>query len=112
MRKITLTLIGLMAAILIIVAAKDKEERVTPPGTYCVDVGTDAARVEENFGKYFRLKDENGDLRPATPAEMEAVIFDWVEGRTRDFEKQSNAAEFSPPPFGNAKGYTLPSPVP
>jgi len=83
-----------------------------PGGTYCVDVGADVARVEEAFGDILKLRDEAGNLRPATTSEIESAIFAWVEGQTHEYERRKNMAEFTPPPFGAAARYALPSPTP
>jgi hypothetical protein len=81
-------------------------------GRYCVDVGNDYNRVETAFGAILNLRNSNGELRPATSAEIESAIFNWVEQSTHRYEDMQHAASYSPPPFGSAKKYVIPSPTP
>jgi hypothetical protein len=74
-------------------------------GTYCVDVGNDSTRVEEAFGSILNLG------RPATTAEVESALFDWVEGQTHDYERRQNMASFTPAPFANNPVYHVSSPT-
>jgi len=111
MRALLIILLTTMALVTLIVCAKTPAPKIT--GNYCIDVNGDSSRVEEAFGYILNLKDASGNRRPATTAEIETAIFDWVEGQTNDYERRKNMAEFTPPPFGSAKNYhASPTPTP
>jgi hypothetical protein len=105
---LTVTLIITVAIALIFCAPP----KAAPGGTYCADVGADATRVEEAYGSILGLKNPDGTARPATTEEINAAVFDWLEGSTHDYERRKNMASYTPPPFGNAKKYQVASPTP
>jgi len=112
------TLIALASLALVLALASFAATRPTPTPRpppsggsgigYCIDVNGDMARVTEAFGWIHQLKDENGNLRPATSEEMEIYIYRWVEAQTHDYERRKNMREFTPPPFGNESKYAEP----
>jgi hypothetical protein len=65
MKTQTLILIGIAAVAATLVWCAPK---AAPSGTYCADVGADAARVEEAYGSILNLG------RPATTAEIETAM--------------------------------------
>jgi hypothetical protein len=94
-------------------ATAPKQTVTKEPWVYCVDVGSaEQPRVEEAFGSILGLRNPDGTPRPATGVEIEAAIFNWVEGSTHDYERRKNMSAFTPPPFGSAKNYKLTSPTP
>ena len=114
MKHIFMVIIAVAAATTFVLCAPQKPQPLAPSGTYCADVGADAARVETAYGSILNLKDAAGNPRPATTAEIEATIFDWLEGSTHDYERRQNMASYSPPPFTNVRKYhaATPSPTP
>ena len=94
-----------MKALIILIIGTMTLFAAAPAGTYCVDVGNDVTRVEKAFGDILGLKDVSGNPRPATTAEIEAAIFNWVEGQTHDYERRANMTSFTPPPFINTAKY-------
>ena len=62
-------------------------------------MGADADRVMTAFGSILGLPG------PATPAQVEAAIFNWVEGSTGDYERRQSMQSFTPPPFVEHKRY-------
>ena len=82
--------------------------QVPPPGQYCISVASDADRVQTAFGAILGLPG------PATKAQVEAAIFNWVEGSTNDYERRENMSAYTPPPFVEHKTYNPPrgSPTP
>ena len=111
MKTLLIAIIVLAATIALIVCAQKPASKAAPSGTYCADVGADYTRVETAYGSILNLKDAQGNPRPATTAEIETAIFDWVEGSTHDYERRANMQSFTPPPFGAAKNYHAPSPT-
>lgn len=59
----------------------------------------DVPRVTEAYGSILNKRDENGDPRPATPAEVDKAITDWLHQSTLDYERRKNMATYQPPPM-------------
>jgi hypothetical protein len=112
MKTLLIAIIILAATIALIVCAPSPTPNPTALGRYCVDVGNDVNRVETAYGSILGLHDAQGNPRPATTAEIETAIFDWVEGSTHDYERRQNMSSFNPPTFGASKKYHASTPTP
>lgn len=97
MKLFLLIVIVIGAVTLLIVCGQKPETRST--GTYCVDVASDYQRIQEAYGHILNLPG------PATPAQMEAAIFNWLEQSTGDYERRKDMSAFTPPPFTEHKKY-------
>jgi hypothetical protein len=53
----------------------------------------DVPRVQEAYGSILGLG------RPATPAEVDRAITDWLHQSTLDYERRKNTYTFTPPPM-------------
>ena len=107
-----MVLIAVAAATTFVLCAPQKPQPLATTGTYCTDVGADYTRVETAYGSILGLKDASGNPRPATPAEIEAAVFDWLESSTHDYERRQNMQSFTPPPFTNVRKYHAASSTP
>ena len=87
------------ATIFALIAASILFQGAAPSGTYCINVASDAQRVQEAFGSILKLPGA------ATKAQVEAAIFNWVERSTKDYERRLNMAAYTPPPFVEHKNY-------
>lgn len=59
----------------------------------------DVPRVQEAYGSILNLRDASGSPRPATPAEVNRALTDWMHQSTLDYERRKNAYTFVPPPM-------------
>jgi hypothetical protein len=64
----------------------------------------DVPRVQEAYGSILGLG------RPATPAEVNRAITDWLHSSTLDYERRKNTYTFTPPPmhFPTPGGLAMP----
>jgi hypothetical protein len=85
------------------------------PNDLCVVIGDpDMPRIKEAFGSILGLKDENGQPRSATVAEVEQAMYNWIVSSTGDYERRKNMAAFTPAPpsGGGAKDRVAVTPTP
>jgi hypothetical protein len=59
----------------------------------------DVPRVQEAYGSILNKRDAQGNPRPATPAEVDKAITDWLHQSTLDYERRKNTYTFVPPPM-------------